>query len=147
MELWRLAGYQQDTVTLYNFLRVRANGRMNLKTTLGWERSTSLTRKDPFSVSPSLFPNSNSAQLKLKTRWMITFIISHNEHSCLSCDVIYLDRCVPTINMKLLPIRSLPTRAQTGTPLPPQHPPLSPLLWWPTCRLAAPQLQPLSLFL
>lgn len=58
---------------------------------------------------------------------MITFIISHNEHSCPSCDVILSERSVPASDVRLLPIRSLPTRAQAGTPLSPHHPPPLPL--------------------
>lgn len=47
---------------------------------------------------------------------MITFIISHKEHSCPSCDVIHSDQCVPASDVRLLPIRSLPTGARAGTP-------------------------------
>lgn len=54
---------------------------------------------------------------------MITFIISHNEHSCPSYDVIHSDHCVPTRDLRLLPIRSLPIRAQCAT-----SPPSSKLL-------------------
>lgn len=93
-----------------------------------------LAERDPLSwpektlFQPSLFLISwNTAQLKLKTIWMITFIISHNEHSCPSCDVILSERSVPASDVRLLPIRSLPTRAQAGTPLSPHHPPPLPL--------------------
>lgn len=61
--------------------------------------------------------------------WKITFIISDNEHLCLSCDVICSDNYMPASDMKIHPIRFLPTAAQTGTHLPPYTtPPLpSPL--------------------
>lgn len=126
MEICRIVGFWQGSVTLCTFLRVWDNERMHFKSRVGRERSTFLTRKDPF--QPSLFLISwNTAQLKLKTIWMITFIISHNEHSCPSCDVILSERSVPASDVRLLPIRSLPTRAQAGTPLSPHHPPPLPL--------------------
>lgn len=71
---------------------------------------------------------SSSVRLKLKTTWMITFIISHNEHSCPSCDVIHSDRCVPARDVRLLPIRSLPIRTPAGTP-PPSSPSPSPVAY------------------
>lgn len=58
---------------------------------------------------------------------MITFIISHNEHSYPSCDVIRSNHCVPASDVKLHTIRSLPTGAQDGNPLPPHHPPPLPI--------------------
>ncbi|KAK5862837.1 hypothetical protein PBY51_018195 [Eleginops maclovinus] len=58
---------------------------------------------------------------------MITFIISHNDHSCPSCDVIRSDRCVPESDVRLQPMKSLPTGAQAGHPPHHHHQPSSPL--------------------
>ncbi|KAK5892886.1 hypothetical protein CesoFtcFv8_013233 [Champsocephalus esox] len=55
---------------------------------------------------------------------MITFIISHNDHSCRSCDVIRSGRCVPESDVRLHPMKSPPTGAQAG---PTPHQPSSPL--------------------
>lgn len=71
---------------------------------MGWIHHTTLGERDwlpwpentLFSASPLLFLIiSNTARLILKKTWMITFIISHNEHSSLSCDAFHSDRCVP----------------------------------------------------
>lgn len=65
MEICRIVGFWQGSVTLCTFLRVWDNEWMHFKSRVGRERSIFLTRKDLFSALP--FPNQlkySSAQIE-----------------------------------------------------------------------------------
>lgn len=106
------------------------------KITLDWRQSTTSTRKDPYLASLLI----SSAQIEDNMNDYIHHIPQWAFMLVLWCDPL---RSLCASKWRETSPHQVSANGSPGWhPLPPYHPPPRPPLLWPTCRLAAPQLEP-----